>query len=275
MNRLSLSNRAKILHCLVEGSSMRATTRLCDVSINTVIKLLVDVGFACSIYQNEVLRNLPCKRVQCDEIWSFCGSKQKNVPEGNVDAYGDVYAWTAVCADTKLCASFLVGRRDVDHGHAFISDLASRMANRSQLSTDGLKIYVDAVEAIFGSDFDNGMLIKHYTNPDDLKGAMRRYSPSDFVKTEKMRITGNPDVKALSISCVKSQNLTMRMSTGRFTRLTNGLCKKMYNLECAIALHLMYYNFGRIHKAMRVTPAMEAGVMDHVWTLEEIAALAT
>ena len=274
MNRLSLSDRAKILHCLVEGNSMRATTRLCDVSINTVTKLLVDIGFACSIYQNEVLRKLPCKRVQCDEIWSFCGSKQKNVPEGKEDSYGDVYTWTAICADTKLCASFLVGRRDVEHGHSFIADLASRLSNRIQLSTDGLKIYVNAVEAAFGSEIDYGMLIKHYANPEEMKGTTRRYSPSDFVKAEKSRIAGDPDFKEISTSYVERQNLTMRMSMRRFTRLTNGFSKKMQNLECAVALHFMYYNFGRIHKTLRVTPAMEAGIADHVWTLEEIAKLA-
>ena len=274
MNRLTLKDRAKILHCLVEGNSMRATTRLCDVSINTVTKLLVDIGFACSIYQNEMLRDLPCKRVQCDEIWSFCGSKQKNVPEGKEDSYGDVYTWTAICADTKLCASFLVGRRDVEHGHSFIADLASRLSNRIQLSTDGLKIYVNAVEAAFGSEIDYGMLIKHYANPEETKGATRRYSPSDFVKAEKSRIAGDPDFKEISTSYVERQNLTMRMSMRRFTRLTNGFSKKMQNLECSVALHFMYYNFGRIHKTLRVTPAMEAGLSDHVWTLEEIAALA-
>lgn len=274
MNRLTIQERAKILHCLVEGNSMRATSRMCDVSINTVTKLLVDVGFACSIYQHEALHNLPCKRIQCDEIWSFCGSKEKNVPEGKEGEYGDVYTWTAICADTKLCASFLVGRRDFEHAHGFISDLASRLKTRIQLTTDGYKLYVDAVEEAFGGDIDFAMLVKHYSNPGEQKTAEKRYSPSKFISAEKRRITGDPDFKEISTSYVERQNLTMRMSMRRFTRLTNGFSKKMQNLECAVALHFMYYNFGRVHKSLRVTPAMEAGIADHVWTIEEIAALA-
>lgn len=277
MNRLSIEARAKILHCLVEGNSMRATSRLCDVSINTVTKLLVEVGMACGIYQTQALRNLPCKRVQCDEIWSFCGMKQKNAPvdQARGDEWlGDVYTYTAICADTKLCASFLVGQRTAEDTHEFIADLAGRLAGRIQLTTDGFQQYVDAVEVAFGSNVDFAMLVKNYSNPSAQVSAERRYSPSEFLRADKRRISGDPDLKEVSTSYVERQNLTMRMGMRRFTRLTNGFSKKIQNLECAVALHFMYYNFGRIHKTLRVTPAMEAGIADHVWTLEEIAALA-
>ena len=277
MNRLPIEARAKILHCLVEGNSMRATSRLCDVSINTVTKLLVEVGMACGIYQTQVLRNLPCKRVQCDEIWSFCGMKQKNTPadqERGSEWLGDVYTFTAICADTKICPSFLVGQRTAEDTHEFIADLAGRLAGRIQLTTDGFQQYVDAVEVGFGANVDFAMLVKNYSNPSAQVSAERRYSPSEFMRADKRRITGAPDLKEVSTSYVERQNLTMRMGMRRFTRLTNGFSKKIKNLECAVALHFMYYNFGRIHKTLRVTPAMEAGISDHVWTLEEIAALA-
>lgn len=275
MNRLSLIDRAKILHCLVEGNSLRATSRLCDVSINTVTKLLVDVGTACLMYQHETLRNLPCKRVQCDEIWSFCGMKEKNVPkEREHEQIGDVYTYTAICADTKLCAGFLVGRRTADCAQAFMADLSSRLAGRIQLTTDGFQCYADAVELAFRGNVDFAMLVKNYANPSEQVSAERRYSPSQFVRADKRRLSGNPDFDEVSTSYVERQNLTMRMGMRRFTRLTNGFSKKMYNLECAVALHFMHYNFGRIHKALRVTPAMEAGIADHVWTLEEIAKMA-
>lgn len=256
---------------------MRATSRLCDVSINTVTKLLVEVGMACGIYQTQVLRNLPCKRVQCDEIWSFCGMKQKNAPtdqERGPEWLGDVYTFTAICAETKLYASFLVGQRTAEDTHEFIADLAGRLAGRIQLTTDGFQQYVDAVEVGFGANVDFAMLVKNYSNPSAQVSAERRYSPSEFLRADKRRISGDPDFKEISTSYVERQNLTMRMGMRRFTRLTNGFSKKIYNLECAVALHFMYYNFGRIHKTLRVTPAMEAGVSDHVWSLEDIAKLA-
>lgn len=275
MNRLNLNERARILGLLVEGNSMRATSRLADVSINTVTKLLVDVGTACSEYQDKTLRNLPCKRIQCDEIWSFCYSKEKNVAPENkgILGHGDVYTWTAICSDTKLVPSFMVGKRDEEYAKMFIDDLASRLANRVQLTTDGHKPYIEAVEGAFGNNIDYAMLVKHYSNPGEAKQAQKRYSPSQFVSADKRRIAGDPDVKAVSTSHVERQNLTMRMGMRRFTRLTNGFSKKIENLECAVALHFMYYNFGRIHKTLRVTPAMESGVADHVWSLEEIAEL--
>jgi hypothetical protein len=276
MNRLTIEDRAQILHLLVEGNSLRSITRITGKSINTVTKLLIDVGSACLIYQTETLRNLNCKRVQCDEIWSFCGMKQKNAPENQSgdEWVGDVYTYTAICADTKLCASFLVGQRNVECTQAFMSDLAGRLAGRIQLTTDGYQPYIDAVELGFGASVDFAMLVKNYSNPSAQMSAERRYSPSEFMRADKRRITGDPDLKQVSTSYVERQNLTMRMSMRRFTRLTNGFSKKIYNLECAVALHFMYYNFGRIHKTLRVTPAMEAGISDHVWSLEEVAKLA-
>lgn len=273
MNRLSIERRAQILNLLVEGNSMRAASRIADVSINTVTKTLVDAGTACLAYQDEAIRNIASKRVQCDEIWSFCYSKEKNVaPEDKgVLGYGDVYTWTAIDADTKLAISWLVGRRDVEYAEAFMADLASRLADRIQLTTDGYGPYINAVEKMFGGAIDYAMLVKIYEGGD--KSAQKRYSPASFVNAEKRRINGAPDLNEVSTSFVERQNLTMRMGMRRFTRLTNGFSKKIENLEHAVALHFMYYNFGRVHKTLRVTPAMEAGIADHVWTLEEIAGL--
>lgn len=271
MNILPIEKRAQIIGLLVEGNSMRAVTRLVGCSINTVTKLLEDVGAACLAYQNATIRNIKSKRVQCDEIWSFCYSKEKNVaPEDKgILGHGDAYTWTAIDADTKLAISWLVGRRDQEYAEAFIGDLASRLTERIQLTTDGWKPYLMAVDKVFGGAIDYAMLAKIYEGQD----SERRYSPAGFVKAEKRRISGNPDVNEVSTSYVERQNLTMRMSMRRFTRLTNGFSKKIENLEHAVSLHFMYYNFGRIHKTLRVTPAMEAGISDHVWSLEEIAAL--
>lgn len=270
MNRMPLSKRAQILGLLVEGMSLRAASRIADCSINTVTKLLVDVGTACAAYQDEALRNLPCKRVQCDEIWSFVGAKQKNVTRGAI-GHGDIWTWTAICADTKIIAAWMVGSRDGDAAKTFVADLAPRLRNRVQLTTDGHKVYLNAVEAAFGADVDYAMLVKVYG--EGTVNEQRRYSPAPFVSAEKQTITGNPDHAAVSTSYVERQNLTMRMSCRRFTRLTNAFSKKVENHAHAVALHFMHYNFGRIHKTLRVTPAMEAGVSDHVWSLEEIAAL--
>ena len=273
MNKLNIQKRAQILGLLVEGNSLRATTRLSGCSINTVTKLLVDVGVACADYQDKTLRNLPCKCIQCDEIWSFVYAKAKNVPEGMEDQAGDVWTWTAICADTKLVPSWMVGSRDSEAATTFIADLAGRLANRIQLTTDGHKAYLEAVEQAFGGNIDYAMLIKIYGAPQD-KGDQRRYSPADCTGIKKETISGRPNKSNVSTSFVERQNLTMRMSMRRFTRLTNGFSKKIENHAHAIALHFMYYNFGRIHKSLRVTPAMEAGVSNHVWSLEEIAALA-
>ena len=273
MNRMPLAKRAQILGFLVEGMSLRAASRLADCSINTVTKLLVDVGIACAEYQDKALRNLNCRRVQCDEIWSFVGAKQKNVPAERVGEFGmgDVWTWTAIDADTKLIASWMVGTRGAESAQQFIRDLASRLSNRIQLTTDGHRMYVEAVERAFAGDIDYAMLIKHYG--DDARSVDRKYSPSAFVSAEKKRLNGDPDDAHVSTSYVERQNLTMRMSCRRFTRLTNAFSKKVENHAHAVALHFMYYNFGRIHKTLRVTPAMEAGVAKHVWSLQEIAAL--
>ncbi len=274
MNTLSLKQRAQILHMLVEGNSLRATARMADVSRNTVDKLLRDVGSACLDYQDQALRGLKCKRVQCDETWSFCHSKQANVPEDKKGffGYGDIWTWTAICADTKIVPCWHVGTRDAEAANVFITNLASRLANRVQLTTDGHKAYLDAVEGAFAWEIDYALLIKLYGGI-EVKHAHKKYSPSKFSGVRKTRINGSPDKKHISTSFVERQNLTMRMSMRRFTRLTNGFSKKIENHVHAISLHFMYYNFGRIHQSLRVTPAMEAGISDHVWSLEEIAGL--
>lgn len=275
MNKLTTIKRAHILGLLVEGNSLRATSRLADCSINTVTKLLVDVGTACAEYQDKTLRNLPCKRVQCDEIWSFVYSKQKNVPEEKRGEFGvgDVWTWTAIDADTKLVPSFMIGPRDGGVAYDFMQDLASRLANRVQLTTDGHRAYLEAVESAFGADIDYAQLVKIY-GTSQTKSPERKYSPENFCGTKVSVVSGDPEAKDISTSFVERQNLTMRMSMRRFTRLTNGFSKKVENHGYAVALHFMYYNFGRIHKTLRVTPAMAAGVSDHVWSLEQIAELA-
>lgn len=273
MNKLNIKQRAQILHMLVEGNSLRATARMADVSRNTVDKLLRDVGAACLAYQDEHLKNLPCKRVQCDEIWSFVYSKQKNVPEGMEEQAGDIWTWTAICSDTKIVPCWHVGNRDAEAANSFITDLAGRLANRVQLTTDGYKAYLDAVEDAFAWEIDYAMLIKMYGG-EGKKHPEKKYSPGKFKGAQKRWINGKPDKTHISTSYVERQNLTMRMSMRRFTRLTNAFSKKIENHMHAISLHYMYYNFGRIHQSLRVTPAMEAGVSDHVWSLEEIAGLA-
>lgn len=275
MNKLNTAKRAQVVGCLVEGMSVRATVRITGVAKNTITKLGLELGNACMEYQDKVLVNLPCKKIQCDEIWSFCYAKEKNVPADHKGefGYGDIYTWTAICADTKLIPSFLVGRRDAEHANAFMMDVAKRLKNRVQLTTDGHKPYLNAVDDAFGGDIDYAMLIKMYGNSHAVTD-QRRYSPAECTGIEKINICGNPDKKEISTSYVERQNLTMRMSMRRFTRLTNGFSKKVDNLEAAVALYFMYYNFGRVHQTLRVTPAMEAGIADHVWILEEIIALA-
>lgn len=272
MNKLHASVRAQILRCLVEGNSIRATGRLCGVEKRTVTRLLIDAGRACQTYQDQVLCDLPCKRVQVDEIWSFVYSKQKNVagakaaPEGA----GDAWTWTAICADTKLAISWLVGERNAVYAHAFIHDVWERLAGRVQLTSDGLGSYRDAVEQVFGIDVDYGQLVKSYgPSPEGEK----RYSPAQCVGAKKVAIQGDPDNKHISTSFVERQNLTMRMAMRRFTRLTNAFSKKLENHAYAVSLHFMYYNFCRIHQTLRVTPAMAAKVTDKLMTVEDIVAL--
>lgn len=273
MNKLPIEKRAQILGMLVEGNSMRSTSRMADCSINTVSKLLVDVGSACGAFQDLALRNLPCKRIQVDEIWSFVYSKQRNVPEGMENHAGDIWTWTALCADTKLMCNWMVGTRDAEIAKTFILDLSERLANRVQLTSDGYRLYLNAVEEAFGGDIDYAMLVKIYTGTHEAD-SKRRYSPAECKAAIPVTVSGNPDEKHISTSYVERQNLTMRMGMRRFTRLTNAFSKKVENHAHAIALHFMYYNFGRIHKTLRVTPAMEAGLTDHIWSLEDIAALA-
>lgn len=272
MNRLNYKEQAQILRCLVEGNSIRSTARICGRSKDTVMKLMVDVGRACSEYQDKHIRNLKSKRIECDEIWSFCHSKKKNVPDDKVGrfGYGDVWTWTAIDPDSKLIVSYLVGDRSYGTAEQFINDLSLRLANKVQLTTDGYKVYLDAVENAFGVDIDYAMLVKMYGTDENQE---KRYSPSQFIAAESRRVTGNPDSRYVSTSHAERHNLTIRMSNRRFTRLTNAFSKKVENLIYSVALTFMHYNFCRIHSSLRVTPAMEAGITDHVWDLEDVAKL--
>jgi IS1 family transposase len=272
MNILKPDKQVHVIAALVEGNSIRATVRMTRVAKNTVIKLLVAIGKACDKYQDEVFHNLTCKRVQCDEIWSFCHAKEKNVPKNHKGelGYGDVWTWTAIDADTKLVFSWLIGDRSGAAAMDFMVDIQARVKNRMQLTTDGHKMYLDVVEDVFNGKIDYAMLVKIYgSDPDD----HRRYSPPVCTSAKKTMVCGNPDMKHVSTSYVERQNLTMRMSMRRFTRLTNGFSKKVENLFCAVSLHFMYYNFCRIHQTLRVTPAMAAGVTDHVWEIKDILAI--
>ena len=274
-NKLSNEMRAQILSVLCEGVGINAATRITGVSKNTVHKLLADAGEACANYQDEHMRNLKCKRVECDEIWSFVGMKQKNVPEelDGIFGYGDVYTWTAIDADTKLIPCWHAGTRDVASAKAFISDMASRLTSRIQLTTDGHKAYLEAVEQSFGRDIDFAQLVKIYGNEGQTRKDSRRYSPAEFIGSEKRVITGNPDIENISTSYVERQNLTMRMHMRRFTCLTNAFSKKLENHMHAISLYFMFYNFCKIHKTLHVTPAMEAGISKTLWEISDIVAL--
>lgn len=271
MNMLPIAKRAQVIASLVEGNSIRATVRMTGIAKNTVAKLLADIGIACEMYQNRILRNLACKRIQCDEIWQFCYAKEKNVPADKKGqfGFGDVWTWVAIDADTKLIPTFMLGNRDAHTANLFIQDLASRLTKRIQLTTDGLKVYLEAVEGAFGCEIDYAMLIKVYGASQD----ETRYSPAECIECVTNIVTGAPAVKHISTSYIERQNLTMRMGMRRFTRLTNGFSKKVENHAHAIALHFMHYNFCRVHQTLRVTPAMEAGIADHIWSLEEVVSL--
>ncbi len=270
MNRLSNDKRVAVVKALVEGCSIRSTVRLTGVAKNTITKLLLELGEACSAYQHTALVNLPCRRVQADEIWSFVGSKDANVPEDKTGVYGSVWTWTAIDADSKLIVSYLVSDRSPASAYEFMMDVASRLRNRVQLTTDGHRPYLEAVETAFGGQIDYAQLVKVYGS--DPQGE-RRYSPAVVQSSDVRVIAGSPDPKHIATSYVERQNLTMRMSMRRFTRLTNGFSKKVENHAAAVALYFMFYNFARVHQTLRVTPAMEAGVSDHVWTIEEIVGL--
>jgi IS1 family transposase len=276
MNQLSIEQRAKIIHCLVEGNSIRSTARLTDTVKNTVIKLLCEFGAACSVYQDKTFRNLKCRIVQCDEIWAFCGAKEKNASaEKKKQGWGDVWTWTALDSETKLIICWYIGSRDGVSAYHFMHDLAGRLTHRVQLTTDGLKAYLHATEEAFGSEIDYAQLVKIYGHEigPQTKHAEIRYSPAQCMGAKKAVISGQPDYKHISTSHTERQNLSMRMGMRRFTRLTNAFSKKVQNHEHAVALYFMYYNFCRIHQTLRITPAMAAGITDHVWEIREIIAL--
>lgn len=271
MNKLTRTKRAQVIAALVEGSSIRSTVRMTGVSMMTVLKLLREVGEVCRRYQDEQFRNLTCKRIQVDEIWSFCRAKARNVPEEHKNelGWGDVWTWVAIDADTKLVPSWLIGNRSAICAREFIADLKARLAHRVQLTSDGYQQYLQAVEAAFHGEVDYAILQKIYgPGPEQ-----HRYSPPQCIGIRSDMLHGHPDPAHISTSYIERQNLTMRMQMRRFTRLTNGFSKKIENHAAAIALHYMAYNFVKIHKTLRVTPAMAAGVTDHVWELEEIVGL--
>ena len=276
MNKLSINRQTQIIKVLCEGNSISGTARINDTAINTVVKLLKDVGAACLKYQDKAMYDLPCKKLQCDEIWSFVYAKQKNVPKDRQGqlGYGDVWTWTALDADTKLVPCWFVGSRDAGCAYHFMSDLKSRLANRVQITTDGHKVYLWVVEDTFGRDVDYAMLIKLYGNEPEHE---RHYSSANCIGAEPRIIQGNPDPTQISTSYVERQNLTMRMNMRRFTRLTNGFSKKLEHHMYAIALYFMHYNFVRPHKTLANpyprTPAMASGITDHIWTVEEIVSL--
>jgi IS1 family transposase len=270
MNKLNKNKQAQIISALVEGNSLRSTSRMTGASKVTILRLLEALGMACADFQDKAFRNLSCKRIQCDEIWSFVGAKEQNAsPEKKEEGWGDIWTWVAIDPDTKLVPSFMVGTRGAQTAKAFMDDLASRLANRVQLTTDGHRVYLQAVENAFGAAVDYAMLIKIYGN----EQKEVRYSPAECVGCTTVDVTGRPNPVHISTSHVERQNLTMRMKMRRFTRLTNAFSKKVDNHIAAVALHYMHYNFCRIHQTLRVTPAMEAGVTDHVWTIEEVVNL--
>ena len=272
MNRLATSDRVTILRLLTEGSSLRSISRVVGVSINTVTKLLVDAGTVCSEYQRNTMRNLNCRKLQLDEIWNFVYAKEKNVPasmKGQV-GIGSVWTWVAIDAETKLIPAWLVGLRDGEYAREFVNDLAARLANRVQITTDGLKAYLEAIEGAFGGEVDYAVLHKVYgTTPTDES----RYSPAACLGCDKKPISGNPNPASVSTSFIERQNLTLRMRNRRFTRLTNGFSKKLENLEHSVALHFFVYNFITRHTTIRMSPALKAGVTDHMWSYEELVDL--
>lgn len=275
MNKLSTARRVQVVRCLVEGMSIRATVRITGVAKNTVTKLLVDLGEACAKHHMAAVVEVPSRRIQCDEIWSYCYAKAKNVPMEHKGefGYGDVWTWTAIDADSKLCVSWMVGTRDAWTAREFMEDVASRLNNRVQLTTDGHKAYLSAVDYAFGTRIDYAMLQKLYGGEGSQESPETRYSPGVCTGTKIEPISGLPDPRHINTSYVERQNLTMRMSMRRFTRLTNAFSKKVYNLSAAIALHFVYYNFARVHQTLGTTPAVASGIADHEWSIEEIVGL--
>jgi len=272
MNRLSAEKRTAVVAALVEGNSIRSTVRMTGVAKNTVTKLLVDLGTACSVYQDQVMRDLPCERLQVDEIWAFVYAKQRHVPPNKQGKAGDVWTWVAIDSDTKLVPTYRIGSRELADARGFIEDLASRLRHRVQLTTDGHRPYLTAVLSAFGNDIDYAQLVKIYGRDTSGKPE-RRYSPAVCLGADARTIVGSPDPEHISTSHVERLNLTMRMSMRRYTRLTNAFSKKVENLAAAVSLHFMHYNFCRVHKTLGTTPAVAAGLTDHVWTLRELIGL--
>jgi IS1 family transposase len=272
MNLLPQNKRVQIVASLVEGNSLRATARMTGVSFNTVLKFVADFGPVCEEYHDHHVRGVNAKRIQADEIWAFCYSKDKNVPASmrGQPGIGSVWTWTAIDADSKLMVSWLVGDRDAECAGYFMKDLSQRLAGRCQLTTDGHRVYEWAVQNAFGWQVDYAMLVKMYGEPREKE---QRYSPCECIGTKVVRISGRPESAHISTSYAERANLTMRMGMRRFTRLTNGFSKKLANHRAAVAIHFMHYNFCRVHKTLRVTPAMEAGLADHVWELSELVGL--
>jgi IS1 family transposase len=271
MNVLDQDERVKIVAALVEGNSLRAVSRMTGIARNTITKLLVDLGEACMVYHDAHVRNVRVKRLQCDEIWAYVGAKQRNASaEKKEIGWGDVWTWVGIDADTKLVISYLVGGRGADWAMDFMQDCASRIQGRVQVTTDGHKAYLEAVEQSFGADVDYAQLQKIYGASEETE---KRYSPAKCIGCDMKVVMGNPDPAHVSTSYVERQNLTMRMHMRRFTRLTNGFSKKLDNHGHAVALHFMYCNFVRIHSTLRVTPAMEAGLSDHAWTIAELVSI--
>ena len=276
MNKLPTAKRAKILEMLVEGMSMRATSRVAEVSINTVTKLMIEAGEACAAYHDEAVRDIDARKVQCDEIWAFCYAKEKNVARARSAprGAGDVWTWTALDSDSKMILSYEVGDRSGATAIEFMDDLRGRLANRVQLTTDGHKAYLEAVEGALGGDVDYAQLIKLYGEPTGQKGYERKYSPSECTGTRKRRVEGNPDPRAVSTSYIERNNLTMRMGMRRFTRLTNAFSKKLENHLLMLSLYFVHYNFCRQHKSLGgVSPAMAAGVSKTLRDMEWIVSL--
>jgi IS1 family transposase len=271
MNKLPPEKRTQIVSCFAEGNSLRSTSRMVDVSLVTVLKFLKDIGAVCSEYQDRTLKNLPCRRIQVDEIWSFVYAKDRNLPLDQMGkGKGSVWTWVAIDADTKIVPSWLISDRSADAASILMRDLASRLRHRVQLTTDGHKAYLTAVEEAFGADVDYSQLVKLYGEAPEMD---TRYSPRECIGCKKERVIGNPDPEHVSTSYVERQNLSMRMGMRRFTRLTNAFSKKLENHMHAVAIYFMHYNFAKIHQTLRITPAMAAGVTDHVWSLEEIVGL--
>jgi IS1 family transposase len=272
MNRLDTAKRVQVVAALVDGCSINSIERMTSVAKHTILKLLEDLGCACAAYHHRHVRGLRARRIQCDEIWQFVGAKAKNVtPEQKAAGWGDTWTWIALDADTKLVISYLIGGRDTGWATDFAFDIRERVVGRPQITTDAHKPYMAAIEMAFGADVDYAQLHKIYGASNDTPEA--RYSPAKCIGCDMKTVIGNPDYEHVSTAYVERQNLTMRMSMRRFTRLTNGFSKKIDNHGHAVALHYMHYNFCRVHKTLRVTPAMEAGIADHVWSMEELVAL--